>query len=47
MGALREVIGFAGLVLVGMLIIAALTTDPASIEQLVEIHMGALGWTTN
>ena len=47
MGALKEVIGFVGLVLVGMLIIAALTTDPASIEQLVKIHMGAWGWTAN
>ena len=47
MWALREVIGFAGLVLVGMFIIAALTTDPASIEQLVEIHIGAWGWTAN
>ena len=47
MGALKEIIGFAGLAIVGMFIIAALTTDPASIEQLVEIHIGAWGWTAN
>ena len=36
----KEIFGFIGLVLLGMVAIAALTTDPVSIEQLVEIHMG-------
>ena len=36
----KEILGFIGLVLVGMAIIAALTTDPVSIEELVAIHRG-------
>ena len=43
MEVLKEVAGFIGLVLLGMVAIAALTTDPVSIEELVEVHMEIWG----
>ncbi len=39
MEVLKEVAGFIGLVLVGIVLIAALTIDPVSIEKLIEIQM--------